>query len=170
MWLKADRAALACAALVGLSGWALWAPVTAHAGMPPAKQAAQQPAKAASVCPVRAHTTVRQIDLFDGPPADLAYLAPADPDRAPNLYPVREVYQQGRIVTIRCQPRSISAATAKQGANAPPPWCAAEGTGPLAGRRPLLIKPQWRRCAAGAPAFCEPHDHPRHRPETLEPL
>jgi len=89
MWLKADRAALATAALVGLSCWALWAPVTAHAGMPPAKQAAQQPAKAASVCPVRAHTTVRQIDLFDGPPADQAYLAPADPDRAPNLYPVR---------------------------------------------------------------------------------
>ena len=52
---------------------------------------------------MRAHTTVRQIDLFDGPPADQAYLAPADPDRAPNLYPVREVYQQGRIVTIRCQ-------------------------------------------------------------------
>jgi hypothetical protein len=103
MWLKADRAALATAALVGLSCWALWAPVTAHAGMPPAKQTAQQPAKPASVCPVRAHTTVRQIDLFDGPPADQAYLAPADPDRAPNLYPVREVYQQGRIVTIRCQ-------------------------------------------------------------------
>jgi hypothetical protein len=55
-----------------------------------------------SVCPVRAGAAVTQIDVFDGDPADLAYLAPDDERKAPGTYTVKGIYDQGRYVTIRC--------------------------------------------------------------------
>jgi len=59
-------------------------------------------AKPISVCPKRGDTSVRQIDIFDGKPEDQAYLAPDDPETAPNTYTVGEIYNQGRTVTVRC--------------------------------------------------------------------
>lgn len=59
-------------------------------------------AKPASVCPKRSHAHVQQIDVFDGKPEDQAFLAPDDPDRAPDIYTLAEIYDQGRTVTVRC--------------------------------------------------------------------
>ncbi|MEP6606593.1 MAG: STY0301 family protein [Nitrosospira sp.] len=59
-------------------------------------------AKPVSVCPKQDHATVQQIDIFDGKPEDEAYLAPDDPDKAPNSYTLSDIYTQGRTVTVRC--------------------------------------------------------------------
>jgi hypothetical protein len=55
-----------------------------------------------SVCAVHEGAPVTQIDIFDGDPADLASLAPDDDQTAPNTYSVKNVYAQGRQVTVRC--------------------------------------------------------------------
>lgn len=55
-----------------------------------------------SICAVHADAKVTQIEIFDGDPADLASLAPDDPQNAPNTYAVKGVYDQGRHVTVRC--------------------------------------------------------------------
>ena len=57
---------------------------------------------ARSVCTAHSGAPVTQIDIFDGDPADLASLAPDDPQSAPNTYTVKGVYEQGRHVTVRC--------------------------------------------------------------------
>jgi hypothetical protein len=57
---------------------------------------------ATSVCPVRAGARVSQIDIFDGDPAELAFLAPDDENKAPNTYTVKSIYDEGRYVTVRC--------------------------------------------------------------------
>jgi len=53
------------------------------------------------VCPTRSHNVVKQIDIFDGDPKDLAYLAPDDD--ASNTYTFSGIYEQGRVVTVRCK-------------------------------------------------------------------
>lgn len=59
-------------------------------------------ADAKDVCPARANEKVKQIDIFDGKPEELAFLAPDDDEKAPNTYTLKNIYEQGRIVTIRC--------------------------------------------------------------------
>lgn len=55
-----------------------------------------------SVCAVHPGAPVTQIDIFDGDPAELAFLAPDDDQKASNTYTVKGVYAQGRHVTVRC--------------------------------------------------------------------
>ena len=57
---------------------------------------------AKGVCPTRNHEKVQQIDIFDGNPEELAYLAPDDDEKAPNTYTLKHIYEKGRTVTIRC--------------------------------------------------------------------
>lgn len=56
----------------------------------------------ASVCPIRKDAGVTQIDVFDGDPADLAYLAPDDDKQGSDTYTVKGIYDHGRYVTVRC--------------------------------------------------------------------
>jgi hypothetical protein len=56
----------------------------------------------ASVCPARTGAPVSRIDLFDGDPADQALLAPDDDRAGQNTYSVKNVYDAGRTLTIRC--------------------------------------------------------------------
>jgi hypothetical protein len=59
-------------------------------------------AKPAPVCPAQSKAVVTQIDIFDGPPQDQAYLAPDDEQHAPNTYTLSGIYDEGRTVTVRC--------------------------------------------------------------------
>lgn len=52
-------------------------------------------------CPVRSNDRIVQVAIFDGDPAELAFLGPDDEER-PNVYTVGGIYDQGRYVTIRC--------------------------------------------------------------------
>lgn len=54
-----------------------------------------------TVCPDRKNKKVEQIYIYDGKPEDMAYLAPDD--EKSNTYTVSDIYEQGRIVTIRCR-------------------------------------------------------------------
>ncbi|WP_157599000.1 STY0301 family protein [Rhodanobacter sp. Root561] len=56
----------------------------------------------ASVCPQRGHARVQQIDIFDGNPKDQAFLAPDDPDKAPDSYTLGPILDHGGKVTVRC--------------------------------------------------------------------
>jgi hypothetical protein len=60
-------------------------------------------ANSKSVCPTRNHDNIHQIDIFDGKPEELAYLAPDDEQTAPNTYTLGYIYEKGRRVTIRCK-------------------------------------------------------------------
>lgn len=55
-----------------------------------------------SVCAVRHDAEVTHIDIFDGDPAELVSLAPDDDRNTPNTYTVKDIYAQGRHVTVRC--------------------------------------------------------------------
>ena len=59
-------------------------------------------AQAKGVCPLRANEQVKKIDIFDGKPEELATLAPDDHEKAPNIWTVADIYEHGRIVTVRC--------------------------------------------------------------------
>jgi len=58
------------------------------------------------VCSMRAGDPLQQIHLFDGPPADLAYLAPDGPGRAASTYTLKAIHAGGGSVTVRCIYRS----------------------------------------------------------------
>ncbi len=66
----------------------------------PSAPAADKPAK--GVCPSRAGASPSQIDVFDGDPSEQVLLAPDDDKAGANAYTVKDVYAQGRTVTIRC--------------------------------------------------------------------
>jgi len=74
------------------------------AGMLSACAAADASPKSAvaGVCPLRAGATPGRIDVFDGDPSEQAILAPDDDGPGANTYTVKDVYAQGRTVTIRC--------------------------------------------------------------------
>lgn len=63
-------------------------------------------AEAKGSCPARANDKVKKIDIFDGKPEELAFLAPDDHEKAPNTYTVADIYEAGRIVTLRCNYQS----------------------------------------------------------------
>lgn len=55
------------------------------------------------VCPLHAGAAPSQIDVYDGDPSEQAILAPDDSAGAgANTYTVKQVYAEGRVVTIRC--------------------------------------------------------------------
>jgi len=92
-----------------LAATAACAAATACAG-------ADVPAKAAppGVCPMHAGAAVTQIDLFDGDPAEEAYLAPdADDGKGQSVYTLKPIYDEGRTVTIRCHYGSAAAEDVK---------------------------------------------------------
>ncbi len=60
-------------------------------------------ANAKGVCAKRGNEKVQQIDIFDGDPSELAFLAPDDDQTAPNTYTLNYIYDKGGIVTIRCK-------------------------------------------------------------------
>jgi hypothetical protein len=51
---------------------------------------------------MRAGAWPSQIDVFDGEPAEQVILAPDDDRQGANTYTVKQVYAQGRTVTVRC--------------------------------------------------------------------
>lgn len=60
-------------------------------------------ANPASVCPARLNDTIQQIDIFDGKPEELAFLAPDDDQALPSIYTLNYIYDAGRTVTVRCK-------------------------------------------------------------------
>lgn len=60
------------------------------------------PSPAAGVCALRAGAWPSQIDVYDGDPSGEVILAPDDDGAGANTYTVKQVYDQGRAVTIRC--------------------------------------------------------------------
>lgn len=56
----------------------------------------------AGVCPLQGGASPSQIDVFDGAPVEQVILAPDDAGAGANTYTVKDVYAQGRSVTIRC--------------------------------------------------------------------
>jgi hypothetical protein len=54
------------------------------------------------VCPGRSGHKLQHIDIFDGKPEELAYLAPDDDRHSPNTYTVQPIYGRGGILTVRC--------------------------------------------------------------------
>lgn len=85
--IRTNRLSRTAALLVVLAGFLIPA---VHAKSPELK-----------VCPVRSANKVKQIDIFDGDPKDLAYLAPDD--EISNTYTVSGIYQRGSSVTVRCK-------------------------------------------------------------------
>jgi len=67
-----------------------------------AVEPSRAPDVAAGVCPLRAGASPSQIDIFDGDPAEQAFLAPDDDRQGANTYTVKPIYAQGRTVTVRC--------------------------------------------------------------------
>jgi hypothetical protein len=60
-------------------------------------------AKTQEVCPVRSGDSVQNIDVFDGKPEELAFLAPDDGGTTTNIFTLGDIYKEGRTVTIRCK-------------------------------------------------------------------
>lgn len=56
----------------------------------------------AGVCSLRGGVSPSQIDVFDGEPSEQVLLAPDDDGAGANTYTVKDIYAQGRAVTIRC--------------------------------------------------------------------
>jgi hypothetical protein len=61
------------------------------------------PAVAGEVCPSRPQHALRFVDVFDGPPQDLATLIPDKARERSGYWQLGYVYDAGRIVTIRCK-------------------------------------------------------------------
>jgi hypothetical protein len=69
---------------------------------------ADQPGPAAQAapsapCPARAGTTLRFVDVFDGPPESLATLVPDEAGERSGHWNLKYVYDAGRTVTVRCK-------------------------------------------------------------------
>jgi hypothetical protein len=60
-------------------------------------------AVAADVCPVREPQPLRFVDVFDGPPADLATLIPDKAGERSGYWLLGYIYDAGRFVVIRCK-------------------------------------------------------------------
>jgi hypothetical protein len=54
-------------------------------------------------CPARRDTTLRFVDVFDGPPEELATLMPDKAEERSGYWSLKYVYDAGRTVTIRCK-------------------------------------------------------------------
>jgi hypothetical protein len=54
-------------------------------------------------CLAKAGTTLRFVDVFDGPPESLATLVPDEAGERSGYWNLKYVYDAGRSVTIRCK-------------------------------------------------------------------
>ncbi len=54
-------------------------------------------------CPTKEGTTLRLVDVFDGPPESLATLMPDEAGERSGYWNLKYVYDAGRSVTIRCK-------------------------------------------------------------------
>lgn len=62
-----------------------------------------QPATANEVCPAQKGQALNAVDIFDGPPEEMASLVPDAGDEKSDLWQLGYVYDAGRIVTVRCK-------------------------------------------------------------------
>jgi hypothetical protein len=56
-----------------------------------------------NLCPARQSDIVKYIDVFDGRPNELAYLAPDSQRSGVDTFIVGGIYDSGRSVTVRCK-------------------------------------------------------------------
>jgi hypothetical protein len=63
----------------------------------------EQPSGLADVCPARAQTVLRSVDVFDGPPESLATLVPDAQGEQQGHWQLGYVYDANRFVTVRCK-------------------------------------------------------------------
>jgi hypothetical protein len=63
-------------------------------------------AGAAAVCPARPSDIVQSIDVFDGAPAELAYLAADGRRNGADVFTLGQIRAAGRAVVVRCKYRS----------------------------------------------------------------
>lgn len=61
------------------------------------------PAFAREVCPKDASSALRYVDLFDGPPEDLAQLIPDVANPHSGYWQLAYIYKAGRFATVRCK-------------------------------------------------------------------
>lgn len=64
---------------------------------------AAQPVAGVQACPLRVGTTLRFVDVFDGPPDELASLVPDRAGQSSGYWNLGYVYEAGRFVTVRCR-------------------------------------------------------------------
>lgn len=60
-------------------------------------------AVAAGICPAQKSQPLRFVDVFDGPPEELATLIPDSAQARSGYWKLGYVYDSSRIVTIRCR-------------------------------------------------------------------
>ncbi|KVD81742.1 hypothetical protein WS62_24510 [Burkholderia sp. ABCPW 14] len=58
---------------------------------------------AAEVCPARAESPLRYVDVFDGAPSEMATLVPDEGGERKGNWQLGYVYDAGRYVTVRCK-------------------------------------------------------------------
>lgn len=58
---------------------------------------------ATEVCPARREQALRYVDVFDGDPAEMASLVPNETTDTKGYWDLGYVYDQGRVVTVRCK-------------------------------------------------------------------
>src|ERR1700761_255234 len=65
----------------------------------------QGPAHAADSAPCqdKPGTALKYVEVYDGPPEELASLAPDDEGKNSGIYTLGNIYQDGRFVVIRCK-------------------------------------------------------------------
>ncbi|MFZ2269483.1 MAG: STY0301 family protein [Azonexus sp.] len=61
------------------------------------------PVLAAEVCPARPGQQLQFIDVFDGPPEEMAFLRPGRERPRSGAWELGYIYDAGRSVTIRCK-------------------------------------------------------------------
>jgi hypothetical protein len=66
---------------------------------------AQGAAHAADTAPCQKQpgTALKHVDVFDGPPEELASLMPDDGSKASSRFTLGDLYDAGRFATIRCE-------------------------------------------------------------------
>jgi hypothetical protein len=64
---------------------------------------AQQGQAQAVACPARPGDPLQNIDVFDGPPEEQAYLVPDNATDERGSWSLAYVYNAGRFVTLRCK-------------------------------------------------------------------
>lgn len=55
------------------------------------------------ICPKIGVGSVKVIEIFDGKPEELAYLLPDRYEKGVDVFTLKDIYTQGRKVTVRCK-------------------------------------------------------------------
>ncbi len=72
-------------------------------------------ARAADItpCSEKPGTALKYVEIYDGPPEEMASLAPDDEGKNSGTYTLGYIYEDGRFVTIRCKYADGTAADVK---------------------------------------------------------